>query len=367
MATYKVIQDIEAEDKLLGPLTLRQFIYAIITVVNLYLCFLCIDKHVALLVIMFFPVALFFGFFAWPWSLNQPTEVWALAKIRFFLKPHKRIWDQSGAKELVTVLAPKNIIQEYTNGLSQGEVRSRLKALADTIDTRGWAVKTSDAVPYVTPGMTYSLSQSDRLIDISNLAPTAPSADDLAVGDMLDDQTSPIAQHFNQMIGASVRDHREQIIQEMQQAANGNNPAPAGKVTPNNYWFLDQPEHPRTPTPVNPNDVMFRSVVVQPYAPRPDTPKSTEIDSNIAEELKSIQESSEVVNSHLHHLSPISDVKATGPYPEAGVLPASEPAILNPTPADKPKTAELAQRNDLNVATLERLANSNEVVVDLQH
>ena len=28
MATYKVIQDIEAEDKLIGPLTLRQFIYA---------------------------------------------------------------------------------------------------------------------------------------------------------------------------------------------------------------------------------------------------------------------------------------------------------------------------------------------------
>ncbi|MGH7158305.1 MAG: PrgI family mobile element protein [Candidatus Saccharimonadales bacterium] len=28
MATYKVIQDIEAEDKILGPLTLRQFIYA---------------------------------------------------------------------------------------------------------------------------------------------------------------------------------------------------------------------------------------------------------------------------------------------------------------------------------------------------
>jgi hypothetical protein len=153
----------------------------------------------------------------------------------------------------------------------------------------------------------------------------------------------------------------------MQQAADGNNSTAANKVTPNNYWFLDQPEHKRIPEPVNPSDVVFRSVVVQPYSPRPDTQKSNEIESNIIDELKSNQASSEVVNSHLSHLSPISDVKAGGADSEAGVMTAAQPAILKPTPIDKPKTAELAQRNDLNVATLERLANSDEVVVDLQH
>jgi len=40
MATYKVIQDIEAEDKLVGPLTLRQFIYAAIAAICGYLSFL---------------------------------------------------------------------------------------------------------------------------------------------------------------------------------------------------------------------------------------------------------------------------------------------------------------------------------------
>ena len=30
MATYKVPQDVEAEDKLLGPFTFRQFIYLLI-------------------------------------------------------------------------------------------------------------------------------------------------------------------------------------------------------------------------------------------------------------------------------------------------------------------------------------------------
>src|SRR5487761_1861732 len=115
MATYKVIQDIEAEDKLLGPLTLKQFIYAGITTVCLYICFLSLSKHVPFLLVFFLPVALASGFFAWPWSLNQPTEVWALAQIRFLLKPRKRIWDQSGTKELVTITAPKKVEKHYSN------------------------------------------------------------------------------------------------------------------------------------------------------------------------------------------------------------------------------------------------------------
>ncbi len=45
MATYKVIQDIEAEDKFVGPLTLKQFIFACITVVLGYLSFLLLTKN----------------------------------------------------------------------------------------------------------------------------------------------------------------------------------------------------------------------------------------------------------------------------------------------------------------------------------
>src|SRR6185295_1780581 len=107
MAQYKVIQDVEAEDKLLGPLTLRQFIYAGITAILLYLSYFAATHSATFLIIIFFPFALVTGFFAFPWGRDQPTEVWALAKVRFLLKPRRRIWDQSGAKELVTITAPK--------------------------------------------------------------------------------------------------------------------------------------------------------------------------------------------------------------------------------------------------------------------
>src|SRR6478609_9679063 len=109
MSTYKVIQDIEAEDKLVGPLTLRQFIYAGVSAFCLYLCFMALTKNAAFLIGLFLPIAIVTGFFAFPWKGEQPTEIWALARLRFMLKPRVRIWDQSNAKQLVTVLAPRKL------------------------------------------------------------------------------------------------------------------------------------------------------------------------------------------------------------------------------------------------------------------
>src|SRR5580658_8123021 len=107
MAIYKVLQDIEAEDKILGPLTLRQFIFGLITAFLLYICFICIAKGAPYLLVIFLPPALLAGFFAYPFGRDQPTEVWAVAKLRFLFKPRRRMWDQSGVKELVTITVPK--------------------------------------------------------------------------------------------------------------------------------------------------------------------------------------------------------------------------------------------------------------------
>ena len=71
MATYKVIQDIEAEDKLVGPLTLRQFIYAGIAAINLYLGFLSLNKHAQFMLVLFLPIAFVTGFFAYTRDLHN--------------------------------------------------------------------------------------------------------------------------------------------------------------------------------------------------------------------------------------------------------------------------------------------------------
>lgn len=219
MAQYVVIQDIEAEDKFVGPLTLRQFIFAGITIILLYLCFLVVTNGLWPAVIVFLPPALISGFLAFPWGRDQPTEIWLLARLRFLFKPHLRIWDQSGLQQLVTITAPKQVTVDLTNGLDATQVTSRLEALAHTLDTRGWALKgvevnMSAGQPAAAPG-------SDRLVSASTL-PVAqtPATTIRSSDDMLDMQNNPAAAQMAQMAQANEAAHRQALMDKMDQIRN---------------------------------------------------------------------------------------------------------------------------------------------------
>ena len=195
MSTYKVLQDIEAEDKFLGPLTLKQCIFAAVAVVSCYLSFLLLTHGAWVMVFPLVPVIIVTGFLAFPWGRDQPTEVWLLAKIRFMFKPRKRIWDQTGIQELVKITAPPKVVEYTGDNLSQTEVRSRLKALADTIDSRGWAVKGSLGQP-IAMG-----ASSDRLVAGSSLPAVEGMNIDVPSTDMYD---SPLASQISSRLPPAV-------------------------------------------------------------------------------------------------------------------------------------------------------------------
>ena len=239
MATYKVLQDIEAEDKLVGPLTLRQFIYAAIGAVAGYICFLGITKNAYFILVIFLPIMMAAGFFAFPWKGDQPTEIWALARLRFAVKPRRRIWDQTGVKDYVTITVPKKVEVHYTNGLNQDEVRSRLHTLADVIDSRGWATKNAPYNAFVAP--TPFDPNSDRLVAASG-GQQAPFADVPVSDDMLDDN-STVAQNLNSMLDRSEDARRKRVVQEMTAAAQ---PTPAPSVAPTS-------QGPSLPSPIMPS------------------------------------------------------------------------------------------------------------------
>jgi len=361
MATYKVIQDIEAEDKLLGPLTLRQFIYAGVAAVCLYLAFLSLTKHALFLLAFFLPVALLAGFFAWPWNSNQPTEIWALAKIRFLLKPHRRIWNQSGVKELVSITAPKTVLTNYTNGLSQTEVSSRLKALADTIDSRGWVIKNANVNLGVQSVAGISTTGSDRLIDPSSFPQAVVNVDVQAADDILDEQNNPTAQHFDQMIQASTDSHRQQITQRLRKAASKfqqTSSIQAQPITPapNDYWFLNQPQASAAPT----GSVTFNSQVVAPGADSQIIAASSADEQALDQELKASNSEAVSAYPHLKVIQPLSEQKPTSTMPEPA--PVNQAPAVSPqmTPPPNPAILNLANNNDLNVATLARQVNQPE-------
>ncbi len=233
MAQYKVLQDIEAEDKLLGPLTLRQFIYAAI-VVGLGVVAWQLARVQWLLIIPFIPPIVFFGLLAAPFGRDQSSEVWLLAKIRYWVFPRKRIWNQDGLQNLVTVSAPKVVEKHRTKDFDKDEAKSRLKALAATMDSRGWAIKNVNA-----PGYHTAMQQgsSDRLLQLDvvpqeDLAAVKPDAD------VLDPNGTPLAQSIASQQTQNEQAHRQAILQKMQdistqqKAAQANLPAlPAAPVT----------------------------------------------------------------------------------------------------------------------------------------
>lgn len=350
MGTYKVIQDIEAEDKLLGPLSLRQFIYAIVVIVVGFIAFQ-FAKINTFLIIPFLPIMIFFGMLAAPFSKDQSSEVWLLAKIRFLLKPRRRIWDQSGIKQLVTITAPKKIEKVLIKDLSQNEVKSRLEALANTIDSRGWAVKNVNVNLFAQPSYVLEQGDSDRLIDPAMMAQEVPNFDVSASEDILDTQNSR-AQALDQMIASSTQTHKQQLVQNMQ---NPTSPQQA----PADYWFLNQaPQAPQQPGMAT----FSKSSVVNPGQTPATTPVQTtspsESERALLDKIHADKARKAPGNSHLKTLKPLSEQKAAQPAPK-------------PTP--NPEIANLANNNDLNVETIARQANKKpekgddgEVVISLR-
>jgi hypothetical protein len=402
MATYKVIQDVEAEDKLIGPLTLRQFIYAGIAAVFLYLSYFFVTHIAAFMLVLFLPISLFSGFFAFPWGRDQPTEVWALAKIRFFLKPRRRIWDQSGVKELVTVTAPKHIAEHFSNNLSQEEVRSRLRALATTIDTRGWAVKNAG----INAGQMGAPSDSDRLVGPSLLPqPMDDSPADIpAAEDMLDEQNNASARRLGDMISQSSKTHHDKLVENLKNNTDSS-PAPAAgqgqQANPNSYWFLNQPA---SPAKIPDNAVTFDTQVVAPGASLAPTPAAAPVgtmpdETSIVAELEEHKkQADEVYHGHMRTIQPLSQQgqtqpaqpptspptppqpqstsipaqpaqPAATPTQQSGAAPGQQNANAPVTPGNRAAILQLANNNDLDVATIareaERATPKDEVVIKL--
>lgn len=226
MSVYKVPQDVEAEDKLIGPLTFRKAAFAGVMAAALataYFMGRIPPKPFWALLPM--PIAFAFGLLAFFPSKDQPVEVLLIAKIRFMFKPRRRIWDQRGVKQLVTITVPRREHRQLTKGYSENEVSSRLSALAKTLDSRGWAVKNVNLNTFSQPA--YASGPSDqRLISPSILPQAMPvggvrvhAADDIqAADDILDHVSNPVAQHFDTMMTRAAETQRRTAIDRMHQA-----------------------------------------------------------------------------------------------------------------------------------------------------
>jgi len=320
MAVYKVPQDVEADDKLIGPFSFRQFIYLIVVVAGIAIAWFLSQLFLPLFIIPL-PVILFFGALALPLRKDQPMETYLAAIVSFYLKPRRRMWDPDGQQALVEITAPHVVEVQRTKDLSQEEAERRLSYLANVVDTRGWAVR-GVAAP-IEPNTSMN---TDLYFEAQQ------------VPDVLD-RTSREAQTIGSQLNQANERHHQELIAQMRNPA----PQPIAKLQP----VVSAP--PALPTPKD----TFAIPTPQPQT-QPASPVIPEPHLTINPYPTSI---------HQSIIQPISD-------PYDNLLPTPE------TTSEKvvsPDIISLANNPDLSIETIAREANrikqkeaDDEVVISLR-
>lgn len=245
MAVYKVPQDVEAEDKLIGPFSFRQFIYLIIAALGIFLAYL-IGRLFWGLALIPVPVIIFFLVLALPLKKDQPMETYLSAIVRFLLKPRTRMWDPEGNVSLVEITALATQETRLTKDFSGHEASQRLQYLSRVVDTGGWASRGVN-------------SPLDNLGLNDTVVAEAQGTEDMF------DSSSSVAQTFNMMITKSDEARKQAMINAVRSSAA----APAATATAATQTAPAAPQIP-LPTSVtfNPYPSSIHQRVISPTPQR---------------------------------------------------------------------------------------------------
>ncbi len=211
MSQYKVPQNVEAEDHILGYLTFKQLIYAVIGLMWGFLTFSLFRKVIILFLIVGVPPAALFLMLGLIQREGQPFEAYFLALISFLANSRRRIWQKDQTTEFFHISHP--VTKATTPAQDPAQVKSQLEHLAQIVDTHGFMTKASEVQE---EGTAPTIDLKDRLI-----APATGSAieDNLSSqDDILDLQHNPVAQNLSFLIEKHVADLKQKALTKMHQA-----------------------------------------------------------------------------------------------------------------------------------------------------
>lgn len=200
MATYKVPQNVEAEDKILGPFSLKQVIFIMLFFGAGWMAFILSRIALPLGIIMV-PFLIVFGVLGFVQRKDQPVEVYLAALVRYYLKPHTRKWDQEGYEQRVIITAPKVVEVKRVRDITEAQAESQLSQLAKLMDSRGWAAKGLVTTP------------SDRLVRLRS--PRSEMEAEIST-DIMDEQDK-VSQKFDTLIQEQANEQRLAAIERMHQ------------------------------------------------------------------------------------------------------------------------------------------------------
>ncbi len=228
MATHKVPQDVEAEDKIVGFLSLKQLIFTIVGLAFGYLTYFFFTKVHPVSALLWLPFTLMFLVLGLYQRKDQPVEVYLASAIGYYFKPRVRIWGQEGYEERVKITAPPVVEKHLTKDFSGDEAVSRLSGLSLMMDSRGWASK--QPYDWQNPQFAHYATDSDRLIAVHDIAQSQPASIDVYTqpSDPYDERNT-INQKFDARLNiadTSMRQHAVNVAQKRDQPLELSHPNP---------------------------------------------------------------------------------------------------------------------------------------------
>ena len=233
MGQYKVPQNVESEDRLLGPLTMKQFIYAIIGLGWGFLIWRILSPGgtaaIPIMLLLIVPVSGFMLLLAFGKREEQSFENYLIALIRFSVVPRKRIWLKDDFKGEVIIDAPPPPKPMAPTKEDIAHVHSRLQQLSLVVDTRGHA-KTPDV---------QLADQTNRAAEFSQRVFTPPELQKPILEGGVQEQDDVLAtteasaaqaQKVDELLQNQEYSIREEAMKKMTQAAE--NPETQAAETP---------------------------------------------------------------------------------------------------------------------------------------
>lgn len=145
---YRVPQNIDMEDRIVGPLTMLQFVYLMVGGMIIYLAYLLFTPTSFWIIAI--PVGLFTLSLAFLKVQDQPFPKFLAATLLFLIRPKARVWAKESGEENVKIIkAPST--ETKTIVTTHKAEPAELTQLAQAIDTAPAAPATAQALPVDVP------------------------------------------------------------------------------------------------------------------------------------------------------------------------------------------------------------------------
>ncbi len=136
MGQYKVPQNVETEDKLVGSFTLRQLIYMAISIGWGFLTYRLFKSNIIIMIILMLPVSGFFLVLGIARKEEQSFESYLAAVLRFYSVKRQRVWNKELSPDINTGAIQDPSLKDDEVELNDVPTKGQLKQLAHVLDTR---------------------------------------------------------------------------------------------------------------------------------------------------------------------------------------------------------------------------------------